>query len=572
MVKHLSLILLAGGAGYFLSQSAFFKPVLDVAEQKITQEMIEQYYASFERPFRAGNYLASRHAQIHHDWENANSYVQQLIDHGLDSKDILQRAMVLALGSGDAQRAISLAHKIKQQDSKDQSTIANILLIAEAIKAEKYDEAQKLLRESKHDATMSFIKPFLDGWIHAANGTLRIKNLQSNTVQLYHGILISGFLNDHSQMQKMIDHALSVEDITPEEIERVGDLYAHAGLGDKALELYEKLLRQNPHLSGIDDKIQNIKDDKTDPLFTDIKSAHHGIAQAFHDISKILYNEGNDETSRVFAYLALYIKPDLTQTKFLVADINARHGQYEEALTLYQSVPQSDEEYIYAQHEIATLYEEMGQIDDALSMLEALVKEKNDVDTLIKIGDLNRHQSRFDLAIDAYNRAEKALDGDIPDDYWHLYYVRGMSYEQSDQWGKAEKDLKAALSYNPDHPYVLNYLGYAWADQGINLDKALEMLQRASDLRPSDGYITDSLGWVLYRMEHYDRAVIELERAVELLPYDPTVNDHLGDAYWTVGRRLEAEFQWKRARNHSDDEEQIQDIEAKLSYGLKESF
>ncbi len=119
----------------------------------------------------------------------------------------------------------------------------------------------------------------------------------------------------------------------------------------------------------------------------------------------------------------------------------------------------------------------------------------------------------------------------------------------------------------PNNPYVLNYLGYAWADQGVNLQESLAMIQKAVELKPTDGYITDSLGWVLYKQKDYPRAVSVLERAVELLPYDPTINDHLGDAYWQVGRRLEARFQWERAKNHSEDQKQIETIKEKLISG-----
>ncbi len=569
MIKHLALIPVAIAGGYLISQSSFVEPIAKVAEERITADIISRYYDSFERPLRAGNYLASRHAQIHHDWKNADLYVQKLIDNDINSQEIMQRAMVLALGGGNAERAISIAHDLKAENPNVNSTIADILLITESIKKKDYRAAQKQLNAIPKDGTMRFIEPFLNGWIMAANGKLDIKNLQSNTVQLYHGILISDFLNDHSQMQKMIDHAMSVEDITNGEIERMADLYGHAGLNDKAVSLYERILKTDSGNTAVQGKIDDIKSGKITPLFDKIKDAEHGIGQSYNDISKILYNESNDETARVFAHLALYVAPDLTETKFLLAKINTRHKQYDEALALYKSIEETDPDYVLAQHEIATIYEETGRIDDALAMLEGLVSEKNDVDTLIKIGDLNRHQSNFGLAIKAYDRAVAALDGELPDEYWHLHYVRGMSYEQADNWQKAEEELQNALKYRPDHPYILNYLGYAWADKGINLDQALSMIKRASELRPSDGYITDSLGWILYRIEDYQKAVTVLEKAVELLPYDPTVNDHLGDAYWKVGRKLEARFQWERAKNHSEDSEQVAGINAKLSEGLE---
>jgi len=94
---------------------------------------------------------------------------------------------------------------------------------------------------------------------------------------------------------------------------------------------------------------------------------------------------------------------------------------------------------------------------------------------------------------------------------------------------------------------VLNYLGYSWVDKGMNLTKALDMIQKAVDAAPNDGYIIDSLGWAFYRLGRYQDAVDKLEQAATLKPNDPEINDHLGDAYWRVGRKLEARFQWNVA-------------------------
>jgi tetratricopeptide (TPR) repeat protein len=160
--------------------------------------------------------------------------------------------------------------------------------------------------------------------------------------------------------------------------------------------------------------------------------------------------------------------------------------------------------------------------------------------------------------------------GKVTERYWHLLYVRGMSQERAGNWEAAEKDLLAALEFKPEQPYILNYLGYAWADRGQNLDKAQSMIRKAVSLRPEDGYITDSLGWVLYRIGKYKASVPELERAVSLLPYDPVINDHLGDAYWRVGRKMEAKFQWERAKNHSDDGELKTKLDEKMAKGLGE--
>jgi Flp pilus assembly protein TadD len=149
-----------------------------------------------------------------------------------------------------------------------------------------------------------------------------------------------------------------------------------------------------------------------------------------------------------------------------------------------------------------------------------------------------------------------------------VFYFRGVCYERSKQWDKAEIDLKKALELFPDQPHVLNYLGYSWIDQGIHLDQGMAMIRKAVEQRPDDGYTVDSLGWAHYRLGNFDEAVKHLERAIEIRPEDPTINDHLGDAYWRVGRKLEATFQWAHARDLKPEPEELAQIEKKLKDGL----
>lgn len=138
----------------------------------------------------------------------------------------------------------------------------------------------------------------------------------------------------------------------------------------------------------------------------------------------------------------------------------------------------------------------------------------------------------------------------------------------SDQWDGAEADFRRALELNPDQPLVLNYLGYSLVELRRNFEEAQAMIEKAVEQRPEDGYITDSLGWVLYRIGKYEEAVPHLERAVELVPIDPIINDHLGDVFWKVGRKLEAEFQWRRALSFDPDPEEAERIRRKLDVGL----
>jgi Flp pilus assembly protein TadD len=151
---------------------------------------------------------------------------------------------------------------------------------------------------------------------------------------------------------------------------------------------------------------------------------------------------------------------------------------------------------------------------------------------------------------------------------WRLLYARGVAYERLNKWTEAQADLQAALKQRPDEPELLNYLGYSWIDRGEHLAEARSMIEKAVAADPRSGAMVDSLGWAFYRMGDYKKAVEKLEEAVELEAGDPEINNHLGDAYWKVGRKEEAEFQWRRVLTLKPDDKIKASAEAKIASGL----
>jgi tetratricopeptide (TPR) repeat protein len=183
------------------------------------------------------------------------------------------------------------------------------------------------------------------------------------------------------------------------------------------------------------------------------------------------------------------------------------------------------------------------------------------------LGNILRSRKQYAEAVDVYNRAIAMIPK--PDRrHWVYFYARGTSYERLKNWPPAEVDLKKALKLYPDQPLVLNYLGYSWIDQGINLDEGMRLIERAVAMKPDDGYIVDSLGWAHFKRGNYDEAVRYLERAVELRPDDPVLNDHLGDALWKVGRQREARFQWDQSLTLKPEPEDALKTRRKLDEGL----
>jgi Flp pilus assembly protein TadD len=201
-------------------------------------------------------------------------------------------------------------------------------------------------------------------------------------------------------------------------------------------------------------------------------------------------------------------------------------------------------------------------------MLRKIARDRrDDARPLITLGDLYRQMERWQEAATEYTAAFQRIPT-LETRHWILLFSRGIAYERSKQWSKAEADMLKALEFQPEQPMVLNYLGYTWIDMNRNIDRATDMIRRAVTMRPNDGAIVDSLGWAYYRVGRYDEAVVQLERAVELKGGDPVITDHLGDAYWKVGRRAEAQFQWRRALGLKPEPELEQQIRRKLETGL----
>ena len=150
-----------------------------------------------------------------------------------------------------------------------------------------------------------------------------------------------------------------------------------------------------------------------------------------------------------------------------------------------------------------------------------------------------------------------------------IYYFRGICYERSKQWPKAEVDMKTALDLFPDQPLVLNYLGYSWVDQGINLDEGMRMIQRAVEQRADDGYIVElaRLGLLPHRQLRRGREDISNTRSSS----SPRIRPSTIISATPTGRSavvLEARFQWSHARDLKPEPEDLTKIEDKLKGGL----
>jgi len=303
--------------------------------------------------------------------------------------------------------------------------------------------------------------------------------------------------------------------------------------------------------------------------FTAVDSARDGIAEAFFTVAQLMNGQATDSETLVYARVAAFLRPGLTEATLTSAALLERVGQHDLAAEAYAAIGLDDPAHYIAELGRADVMAEAGRGDEAAQILDKLAGGAPDLpDAWLRLGDLLRREDRFSDAVAAYDKGIAAL-GEPQAGHWGVYYARGICHERLKDWPKAEADFRKALELRPDQPDVLNYMGYSFLERKENLDEALSMIERAVKAEPENGAIVDSLGWALFRAGRYDEAVVQMERAAELMPVDPVVNDHLGDAFWAVGRKREAEFQWKRALSFKPDtEEEATRIRRKLEVGL----
>ena len=246
----------------------------------------------------------------------------------------------------------------------------------------------------------------------------------------------------------------------------------------------------------------------------------------------------------------LHLKhPEQQRITFYLASSFEALGRQEEALELFLAIPEADELYYDARIHSAFLYEEREEFKACEDILRAMIINYPD-----KVG-LHRMLASLRQKQDDNEGALKVLQEAMvqhPDDY-KLRFALGVVYNDLGRAADSVAVMQALLKDNPDDATVLNFIGYTYVEQGVQLDDAEKLLERALELKPESGYILDSLGWLFYVRQNYEKALEFLLRARELVPEDPVIYDHLGDIYAEMGQPDEAVLSYSRSLELKED-------------------
>jgi tetratricopeptide (TPR) repeat protein len=525
----------------------------------------------------SGNYLAGRHAHYNSNSRFAIKYYRTALKETPKNIDLLHKITTLLVSEGDIDEALPETKRLVKLSNEAYDIPILILSIVE-IKNQKYKKALEYIEKLKKEGLNTFSVPLLRAWLLAGqkkfNKAIKIidqKSKNKGTEALFgiHGALISELAGKPTEAIKRYQTATNLRGSTNlRSTTLVGNLYERQGQGGNAKMVYDRYNSLQPGSTIFDSAYKRlISEKKPEPNIT---IAEDGVAEALFSLASAVKNQ-NPFQALIFLRLAVYLRPSLTIANLLLAELLDRDDRLKDANLIYRKIV-SDPTYNWmVRLKIADNIDGLGDTDAAIEELQIMAAEDiKKFDALIEIGNIFQRHKRYQESIKPYEEA-KARISDSRSEHWSLYYSLGISYERIKKWPMAEKNFLKALNLRPNHPSVLNYLGYSWVEQGLELDRAQKMIRSAVKQRPRDGYIIDSLGWVLYRLGNFEGAVKQLERAVQIRPEDPTINDHLGDIYWAVGRKNEATFQWKRALTLEPEMEQIPKIKLKLKNGLPEN-
>jgi tetratricopeptide (TPR) repeat protein len=257
----------------------------------------------------------------------------------------------------------------------------------------------------------------------------------------------------------------------------------------------------------------------------------------------LLHYQGKDFEQAADIFRRVLKQKNDSRAAFYLAACLESLGQKDKARDMYQRIKNDDENFAVAQLRMAAMDLRADRIDAALVALRQLIRsEPNMADAYSLLSAALMRKKAYRNLLD---ETEPALSlQNVP---VQLLFNRAAAFEGLKQYNEAAGQIKKLFTIDPDNIEALNFLGYLYAEQGVQLDEAEKLIRRALKKRPDNGYYLDSLAWVHYKRAEYDKALAVQREAIDQVPNDPVMREHLGDMLWKSGKPDEARATWKDA-------------------------
>ncbi|WP_298931478.1 tetratricopeptide repeat protein [uncultured Ramlibacter sp.] len=218
------------------------------------------------------------------------------------------------------------------------------------------------------------------------------------------------------------------------------------------------------------------------------------------------------------------------------------------------------QDLVSAQNRRASILARQGKLDEARKLLRAL-PERTPADARAKLmaetqllRENKQYKPAYDLLADAIAKDPKDID---------LVYDQAMLAEKLGDMAQMERLLRQVIAAKPDYHHAYNALGYSFADRNVRLPEGKELIEKALQYAPGDPFISDSLGWVEFRLGNKAEALRILDTAYKAKP-DAEIAAHLGEVLWNMGQRERAQAIWKEGLLLNNENETLQETLKRL--------
>jgi tetratricopeptide (TPR) repeat protein len=328
---------------------------------------------------------------------------------------------------------------------------------------------------------------------------------------------------------EVLDRAAKENPGNPLLLQKMGDGFALLGAPEKAETLYRKLLDRFPNLPGLREKL------------AEIYLRQQDRAKAAEQLEAIVRNT-----------------PTNPQAHYFLGGIAFEDKKWKEAAEHYNRATVVNPAFEPAYYDLALAQVNMNEPTEALKTLgKAKARFKATFTSEFFAGLAYTRMKDFSNAIARFTAAEVIGRATDTNRLTHVFYYQlGAAFERAQQFDEAEKYLRKCIEISPDFSDAMNYLGYMWAERGVNLTQAKEMIDKAIRLEPKNAAYLDSLAWVLFRLEKPREALTWMLKALELSEEpDATLYDHLGDIYSALHETVKAQEAWKKSLSIEPKEE-----------------
>ncbi len=500
----------------------------------------------------AGSFLISQFAQRNQDPQTAYTNAQIVLNKGGYDPSVIRYARLSALSTGNIDGALRDNARLNAQD-RDASFY--VLSFFQAYQNKNWDQAAKFLPPLAENASYQSLEPLFRAWLAIARyaDTKSTNPAISNEIK---AAFADGEAGDMAMLSKIQNgYALALLGQPQEALRVLRSALADLDAVPATMLITTAALmhQQNQPIesglflrAGMDADMTKtligMAEDGELPLIT---NPSQGIFYLFQDLASIFNRPGTEDHALMYAALARAMMPDNPFITLQMGQILGDIGAEGQADALYQRLPSTHPLFWLSGLYRAHLNIKDENNEGALNILQPIYQkypENRSIKTLY--ADLLKSNFRFAEALPLYDSLIQASQNAPEGDF---YASRGMCYERLKQWDAAEKDLLRAIELNPQDPVILNYLAYSWIDRGVNLDRALALLEKALALAPNNPEILDSLAWGHHKKGDHDRALEGLQKAVTLSPAEPLILSHYGDVLWAAGKYRLATFAWDSA-------------------------